>query len=92
MSGGSMDYICFKLNDAADYIEDKEIKELTKDLADLLHDLEWYESGDYGRDTYEKSLKEFRKKWFGDSRNDRLKRYLKVSLDELKLEVEKMLE
>ena len=91
MSGGSMDYICFKLNDAADYIEDKEIKELTKDLADLLHDLEWYESGDYGRDTYEKSLKEFRKKWFEDSRNDRLKRYLKASLDELKSEVEKML-
>lgn len=91
MSGGSMDYICFKLSDAADYIQDKEVKDLTKDLADLLHDLEWYESGDYGRDTYEKSLKEFKKKWFTGSRNERLKKYLNDSLDGIKSEIENLL-
>lgn len=91
MSGGSMDYICFKLLDAADHIQDKEVKDLTKDLAELLHDLEWYESGDYGRDAYESQLNRFKKKWFTDSRNERLKKYLNDSLDGLKSEIENLL-
>lgn len=91
MSGGSMDYICFKLMDAADYIQDKEVKDLTKDLAELLHDLEWYESGDYGRDAYERQLKRFKEKWFTDSRNERLKKYLNDSLDGIKSEIENLL-
>ena len=59
MSGGSMDYFCFRLEEYAHYVDDKEINSLMHDLADLLHDLEWYTSGDYGKETYEKSLKEF---------------------------------
>lgn len=86
-----MDYICFKLLDAADYIQDKEVKDLTKDLAELLHDLEWYESGDYGRDDYESQLNRFKKKWFTDSRNERLKKYLNDSLDGIKSEIENLL-
>ena len=86
-----MDYICFKLSDAADYIQDKEVKDLTKDLAELLHDLEWYESGDYGRDAYESQLNRFKKKWFTDSQNERLKWYLIGSLDGLKSEIENLL-
>lgn len=91
MSGGSMNYICFKLSNAADHIQDKEVKDLTKDLAELLHDLEWYESGDYGRDDYESQLNRFKKKWFTDSRNERLKKYLNDSLDGLKSEIENLL-
>ena len=91
MSGGYLDYICFKLEDITDRIDDKEIKELTKDLADLLHDYEWWQSGDYGSDSYDKKLKEFKAKWFGDNRNDRLKDYLSTALDEVKAEINKLL-
>ena len=91
MSGGYLDYICFKLEDITDRIDDREIKELTKDLADLLHDYEWWQSGDYGSDSYDKKLKEFKAKWFGDNRNDRLKDYLSTALDEVKAEINKLL-
>ena len=91
MSGGYLDYICFKLEDITDRIDDREIKELTKDLADLLHDYEWWQSGDYGRNSYDKKLKEFKAKWFGDNRNDRLKDYLSTALDEVKAEIIKLL-
>lgn len=87
MSGGSMDYFCYRLEEYAEHFHDKEIKALTKDLADLFHDLEWYESGDYGKDTYERSLAEFKNKWFGENRNERLKEYLNAALDGVKEEI-----
>lgn len=55
MSGGSMDYVCFKIENAAGYVSDKEVKDLLMDIAELLHDLEWYDSGDYSKDTYFKN-------------------------------------
>ena len=91
MSGGYLDYICFKLENITDRIDDREIKELIKDLADLLHDYEWWQSGDYGSDSYDKKVKEFKAKWFGDNRNDRLKDYLSTVLDEVKTEIIKLL-
>lgn len=91
MSGGSFDYICFDLAHVADRIEDKEIKELTKDLANLLHDLEWYESGDYGRDTYERALKEFKEKWFKGDRNARLKGYINTILNTARDDIDKLI-
>ena len=89
MSGGSYDYVFCRLDDAAGYTEDKEIKELLRDLAKLLHDEEWYESGDYGRDSYLKSLKAFKKKWFCDSndRSKRLKGYIDDALEKTKEEL-----
>lgn len=91
MSGGSMNYFCYRLEEYAEYFHDKEIKALTKDLADLFHDLEWYESGDYGKDTYERSLAEFKNKWFGETRNERLKEYLNAALDDAKAEINKLI-
>ena len=91
MSGGSLGYICFKLEDCADHIDDKEIRDLINDLAELLHDLEWYMSGDYGRDSYEETLSKFKDKWFGDTRNERLKKYLNDTFDEMKQEIEKLI-
>lgn len=91
MSGGYLDYICFKLEDITDRIDDREIKDLIKDLADLLHDYEWWQSGDYGSDSYNKKLKEFKAKWFGDNRNERLKDYFNTALDEVKAEINKLL-
>lgn len=91
MSGGYLDYICFKLEDITDRIDDKEIKDLIKDLADLLHDYEWWQSGDYGSETYYKKLDKFKDKWFGNNRNERLKDYLNTILDEAKEEAIKLL-
>lgn len=91
MSGGSMDYVCFRIEECADYVEDKEIKELVKDLAKLMHDLEWYQSADYSRDQYEKTLSEFKTKWFGDKRNERLKEYLNATLDDIRREISNLI-
>ena len=87
MSGGSFDYICYKIKDAARYAEDKEISELLYDLADLLHDEEWADSGDYSKDKYLNSLEIFKKKWFGSNREERLKNYVDDSIQKLRDEL-----
>ena len=91
MSGGSMDYLCFKMEDAISYIDDKEIKDLMKDMADLMHDLEWARDGDYSYAEYEEALFKFKEKWFGDKRNERLNEYITETLDNMKWEIQKLL-
>lgn len=91
MSGGSMDYVCYKVEEAADYVDDKEIKDLLKDLAKLLHDLEWWQSGDYSSSSYYETLNEFKAKWFGNSRNYRLEQYITTTLDNMKIEIGRLL-
>jgi len=54
MSGGSLDYVCYKLDDAIEVIERRSTTVLQtafaahlKDVSKALHDLEWVFSGDY---------------------------------------------
>ena len=91
MSGGSMNYAYHHLNDIADYVEDKEIKDLITDLSELIHDLEWWDSGDISKKGYEETLFKFKQKWFGDKRNERLEEYITESLDNMKWEIKKLL-
>jgi hypothetical protein len=91
VSGGSMDYLCYKIENQLSYIDDPEIKDLMTDLAELMHDLEWWQSGDYSRDSYEETLSKFKAKWFGDNRNERLKEYINTSLDGIKAEIDKLI-
>jgi hypothetical protein len=91
MSGGSMDYICYKVADAATHVRDREISKLLLDLSELLHDLEWYESGDYGEGAYEESLTKFKAKWFKADRTERLKGYIDESLNEVRDELYQMI-
>ena len=91
MSGGSMDYAFYHLNDMADYVKDKEIKDLLTDLAELMHDLEWWDSGDCSEATYNETLRNFKAKWFGDNRNYRLEHYINTSLDNMKIEIGRLL-
>lgn len=56
MSGGSLDYVCYKVSDAADSLESraKTIQQLAfakhlRLVGDALHDIEWVLSGDYGK-------------------------------------------
>lgn len=91
MSGGSYDYIYCKVREASEYAQDVEISELLYDLADLLHDEEWWQSADKSKDEYLQSLKAFKDKWFKSSREERLKQYIDRRIQEVKEELEAMI-
>lgn len=77
MSGGSHDYICYKLSEeCVGRMYDTEMNDLVKDLCEVLHDLEWWQSGDYSEDQYRETLVEFKAKWFKGDRQERLKGYI----------------
>lgn len=80
-----MDYIYCRFDEYADMVEDAEIAELLRDLGELLHDEEWYESDDYSRETYLETLNKFKKKWLKKgSREERLKEIINEELDHFK--------
>lgn len=81
MSGGSMNYIYDQVYEASVLASDPEMCELLKDVSKVLHDEEWWKSADYGKDTYLKSLAEFKQKWFKTTREDRLKDYIDRELE-----------
>lgn len=81
MSGGSMDYICYRVEEAASMCEDAELADLLRDAAKVLHDQEWWQSCDYSEDMYRESLAEFKAKWFRDNRADRLKGYVDAEIE-----------
>ena len=58
MSGGRFDYKDSSLKN--------EISELVWDVLDLIHDFDWYISGDTCKETYLKSKSDFKKKWFSN--------------------------
>lgn len=87
MSGGSMNYAYCKLDEVAYEVSDQEIKELLKDLSEVVHNEEWARSGDSSKKVYEKSLVEFKKKWFETDRSKRLKCYVDKTLEEFKEEM-----
>lgn len=86
MSGGSMDYLCYKLDEYADFFKDREIVELVKDLSKVAHDCEWCIDGDIGPGTYKKTLVEFKEKWFNSSREERLKGLIEDIINKAKEE------
>ena len=77
MSGGSYNYIYSKLGEECkDAMYDEEMNDLIVDLCKVLHDLEWWQSGDTSEETYRKTLSQFKKKWFNANREERLKGYI----------------
>ena len=77
MSGGSYSYIYSTLlNECDGAMYDAEMNDMIKDLADVLHDLEWWKSGDSSEDKYRATLAKFKTKWFQGDREDRLKGYI----------------
>ena len=74
MSGGRFDYIDGRLKDEifgwrgspSNVFEDREISELVWDVLDLIHDFDWYASGDTCKETYLKAKEAFKKKWFSN--------------------------
>ena len=77
MSGGSYNYIYSRLDEeCGNAMYDAEMNDLIKDLCEVLHDLEWWRSGDICEETYRKTLAEFKKKWLQGDRKVRLKGYI----------------
>ena len=68
-------------------MHDRELDDLMKDIAELAHDLEWYDSSDIGRADYMKTVKKFKDKWFNGNRKERLKGYVDESINNLKSEL-----
>lgn len=92
MSGGSHNYIYCRIeNDLVGQMEDRELDDLMKDIVTLAHDLEWYHSADTSRDDYRKSVRKFKDKWFKQSREERLKKYIEESIQEIKEELLNMI-
>lgn len=77
MSGGSYSYIYSRLEEeCGGRMYDAEMNDLIKDLCDLLHTLEWWQSGDTSEDRYREKLSCFKAKWFKGDRQERLKGYI----------------
>lgn len=72
-------------------MHDRELNDLMKDIAELAHDLEWYDSSDYGEDDYRESVVKFKAKWFEQSREERLKNYIDEAVDELRKDLYAMI-
>lgn len=66
--------------------EDEEISDLIWDVFQLIHDYDWYKSGDTCEESYIKKKSEFKQKWFKTSRNERLKGYVDKRLEDVRKE------
>lgn len=92
MSGGSY---CYKYCEVDDYyvgaMYDEELNEMMKDLVKVLHDVEWWQSCDIGEDSYRKTVKEFKDKWFNSDRSERLKPIIDRRINEVRTELINMI-
>lgn len=67
MSGGAFNYEYYRFKDTYyGATHDILLDQLIEDLADVLHDLEWYESADYSYYEYIETLEKFKNKWIKD--------------------------
>ena len=94
MSGGHFDYIDNRLKDEifgwtdspSNVFEDREISELVWDVLNLIHDFDWYASGDTRKETYLKAKAEFKKKWMSN-RGVRVRRIVDEAIQRTKNEL-----
>lgn len=94
MSGGRFDYKDSSLkseiygwtDEPSNVFEDREISELVWDVLDLIHDFDWYASGDTGKGDYLEAKAKFKKKWFG-SRGVRVRRIVDDAIEQCKNEL-----
>lgn len=94
MSGGRFDYADSRLKNEifgwvdspTNVFEDREISELVWDVLKLIHDYDWYASGDTSKETYLKAKAKFKKKWM-DNRGVRVKRIVDEAIQRTKDEL-----
>lgn len=94
MSGGRFEYTDSRLKSEIfgwadrphNAFEDREISELVWDVLELIHDYDWYASGDTGKEDYLKAKAAFKKKWFSN-RVVRIRRIVDDAIEECKKEL-----
>ena len=93
MSGGRFEYadmtaknMIFNYDKCTNVFEDREISELVWDMFDLIHEFDWYKSGDTDKSDYLKAKRAFKKKWF-ENRGVRARRIIDEAVAELKQEL-----
>ena len=87
MSGGSMNYACYTIEEQARYLEDRELVDIAKDMAKLFHDAEWWHSSDIDEKDYRETVKWFKDKWLRNGNVDeRLRGYIDQIFDDAKQE------
>ena len=94
MSGGRFDYVDSRLKNEifgwadqpSNVFEDREISELVWDVLDLIHEYDWYVSGDTSKETYLKAKAKFKKKWFSN-RGVRVRGIVDAALEQCKDEL-----
>ena len=92
MSGGSHGYIYSQIDsELCGQMHDPELNDLMEDIAELAHALEWYDSGDTCRETYDKTVADFKVKWFKGDRPNRLRHYIDDAIDDLRDELIRMI-
>lgn len=92
MSGGSYNYMYCRVSD--EYIDrmfDSQLNSMMKDLVKVLHDLEWWQSCDTGEDTYRRTVTEFKKKWFKQTKID-VQKQIESEFEQTKAELLKEFE
>lgn len=71
MSGGSYCYMFNRIEE--EYVGrmfDSQLNSMMKDLVDVLHDLEWWQSCDSSEERYRDTVRKFKKKWFRQTKID----------------------
>lgn len=94
MSGGHFEYLDSSLKNEMfgwsdkphNVLEDRELSELTWDLLEVIHEFDWYASGDTGKESYLKAKAEFKKKWLSN-RGVAVRRIVDTAVDELRQEL-----
>ena len=94
MSGGHFDYLDSRLkgeifgytDKPVNVLEDLEISKLVWDVLDLLHEFDWYYSGDTCKETYLKAKAKFKRKWLGN-KGIRIRRIIDEAIDDLRQEL-----
>lgn len=88
MSGGSYDYKYCTIDEYyVGAMHDAELDEMMADLVVLLHDLEWWQSCDYGEEDYRKTVRRFKAKWFSSDRCERLKPIIERKIEATRTEL-----
>ena len=98
MSGGRFNYADGNLksemfgwvDEPYNVMEDEEVSELVWDLLDLIHEFDYYVSGDILREDYIKAKNDFKNKWFGN-RKIRLEKIVDRKIEKLKSEIVEMI-
>ena len=67
-------------------LEDRELSELLWDLLEVVHEYDWYASGDTGKETYLKAKAEFKKKWLSN-RGVRVRHVVDEAIDDVRKEL-----